>query len=317
MEVTRHSTESLPPPARARHWSEVIAETYFPLQLTFADPAAFEGKLERRAFGNVSLSRLATEPMVYERRPTHIKSTVEEEYLVTIPRAAPVEFRQLGREVRCDPGGFIIERGDEPYRFAYGAANSLCVLKVAKATLSERLRSPDRFCAQVFDGTEGLGSLFTSMVLNVNAVTAPNDASARVLGRQMIELLALALDQRSDAAGEAKSAVRAAHLQRVERLIAANLTNPDLDPDMIAAACGISKRYLHELFTDVNKTVSQHIRDERLLAARQCLDLPGCGAIADVAYRFGFADQAQFSRLFKRMFEVSPSGYRAGVSGGS
>ncbi len=45
------------------------------------------------------------------------------------------------------------------------------------------------------------------------------------------------------------------------------------------------------------------------------LDMPSCWPIADVAYRFGFADQAQFSRLFKRMFAISPSGYRAAATG--
>ena len=110
-----------------------------------------------RTLGDISLSRLRTEPVQYERQKHHISSTTEEQYLITIPLRAPVEFRQLGREVRCDPGGFLLERGDEPYRFSYGSGNDLCVLKVAKSQLSERLRDPDRFCALVFDGRAGLG----------------------------------------------------------------------------------------------------------------------------------------------------------------
>jgi AraC-like DNA-binding protein len=39
--------------------------------------------------------------------------------------------------------------------------------------------------------------------------------------------------------------------------------------------------------------------------------MPGAGPLSDVAYRFGFSDQAQFSRLFKAMFGQTPSGYRA------
>ena len=33
--------------------------------------------------------------------------------------------------------------------------------------------------------------------------------------------------------------------------------------------------------------------------------------IADIAYRFGFSDQAQFSRLFKARFGQTPSEYRS------
>ncbi len=75
-------------------------------------------------------------------------------------------------------------------------------------------------------------------------------------------------------------------------------------------ACGISKRYLHDLFKDVNGTVSQQIRDQRLVAARDRLQASRDLSISEVAYRFGFADQAQFSRLFKAKFGMTPSEFQ-------
>jgi AraC-like DNA-binding protein len=305
--VARHSTDRLAAPDRASHWHGVIAEAYFPLQLTFHDAARFSGSLKMRTLGDVGLSRLRTEPLQYERQKHHISATTEEQYLITIPLRAPVEFRQLGREVRCDPGGFLLERGDAPYRFSYGSANDLCVLKVAKPLLAEKLRNPDRFCALVFDGRDGLGGLFTTMAQQAEQITA--DQADPVLGRHLMELLALSLDQNADAG--AGSAVRAAHLRRAQQIVRRNLPNPDLSPGMVADACGISKRYLHELFADVNCTVAQHIREQRLIAARDLLQMPNSGPMSDVAYRYGFSDQAQFSRLFKAMFGQTPSGYRA------
>lgn len=311
MTVTTHSTATTAPAQRAGHWNTVIAETYFPLQLTFRDAATFEGLLERRVVGSVSMSRLQTEAMQYERRPRHISEACEEEYLVTIPRRSPVEFRQLGRDVRCDPGGFLLERGDEPYKFSYGTANDLCVLKISKPVLCEKLRHPDRFCAKVFDGSNGVGGLFTVFAQQIFAQAPQDSKSAQVLGRQMIELLALSLDAQSDADDGVRSSVREAHLRRAEAMICANLANPALSPDTVSEACGISKRYLHELFSGANVTVSQYIREQRLIAARDILELPSPAPIAEIAYRFGFSDQAQFSRLFKAMFGQTPSGYRA------
>jgi AraC-like DNA-binding protein len=61
--------------------------------------------------------------------------------------------------------------------------------------------------------------------------------------------------------------------------------------------------------------VAQHIREQRLIAARDLLQMPDPGPLSDVAYRFGFSDQAQFSRLFKAMFGQTPSGFRAAQSG--
>jgi AraC-like DNA-binding protein len=315
MSVTAHSTTLLPPAARAGHWNAVIAETYFPLHLTYRDAATFDGRLEHQMLGDLSLSRLQTEAVQYERHPRHITGASEEQYLITIPRRSPVEFRQLGREVRCDPGGFIIERGDEPYRFSYGATNDLCVLKVAKPVLSNRLRNPDSFCAQVFNGREGMGGLFTTMAQQVQAQAVSDPAASDVLGRQLIELLTLAIDRSSEIAVVTHSSVRAAHLKRAEQVVRRNLSNPDLSPDLVADACGISKRYLHEIFADGNSTVSQHIREQRLIAARGMLQMPDPGPMADIAYRFGFSDQAQFSRLFKAMFGQTPSSFRATQTG--
>lgn len=310
MDFTAHSTSQIVPGQRSAHWIRVISETYFPLHLTFRDAATFTGQLERRQMGDVSLSRLATEPLQYERRPTHISHTREEEYLITVPRRSPVEFRQLGREVRCDPGGFILERGDEPYRFAYGAPNELSVLKVSKKALAEKIRDPDRLCARIIDARTGLASLFTNMMGQLHSLPLSEGRAASVLGRQMVEVLAIALDETAGEDEQVKTAVRAGHLRRAEQVIRKNLSSSALSPDLVAEACGISKRYLHELFSDTNQTVSQFIREERLIAARDTIASSPSLGMAEIAYRFGFSDQAQFSRLFKAMFGKTPTDWR-------
>ena len=305
------STAGTPAQDRPGLWNAVIAESYFPLELQFRDPMHFGGRLSRATLGHVGLSRLTSDPVNYERRRSHIRDAREEEYLVTIPRSTSVEFRQLGRDVRCDPGGFIIERGDEPYRFMYRDPNDLFVLKVGRSALDERVRQPDRFCARVIDATSGTAGLFVAMVDQAHIMLGEIGPYGRdTIGRQLLELLGLALDEAGDASGGSTSSVRAAHLIRVERFIRANLKNPDLSPDLVAESCGISKRYLHDLFKDVNSTVSQRIRDERLIAARDRLEASKSMTIAEVAYRFGFSDQAQFSRLFKARFKVTPSDYQ-------
>ncbi|MCU9850432.1 helix-turn-helix domain-containing protein [Defluviimonas sp. WL0024] len=307
----RFSTAQTPQQDRSSQWNAVIADAYFPLQLHFRNPLEFNGRLTRTPLGHVGLSRLTSDPVNYERRRSHISEAREEEYLVTIPRASSVEFRQLGKDVRCDPGGFILERGDEPYRFMYEKPNDLFVLKVGRSALSERVRQPDRHCARVIDATSGTASLFATMVGHAQGQIAEIGASAaETIGRQLLELLGLALDGGSDAAESGVSSVRAAHLGRVERFIRANLKEPGLSPDLIAEGCGISKRYLHDLFKDVNGTVSQQIRDQRLIAARDRLEAANGVKIAEIAYRFGFSDQAQFARLFKAKFGLTPSDFQ-------
>lgn len=307
----RFSTAATAPQHRSSQWNAVVSDCYFPLELQFQDSIRFNGELSRTALGHVALSRLKSDPVQYERRRSHIRDAREEEYLVTLPRATSVEFRQLGRDVRCDPGGFIIERGDEPYRFLYERPNDLLVLKVGRRALAERVRQPDRFCARVIDATTGTPALFAAMVNHTqDQIDALTGASLDTLGRQLLELLGLALNSAADTGESGYTLVRAAHLTRVEKFIVANLKNPDLSPDLIAESCGISKRYLHDLFKDVNGTVSQLIRDQRLIAARDRLQASRHLPISEVSYRFGFADQAQFSRLFKSKFGITPSEFQ-------
>lgn len=307
----RFSTGATEPQHRSSKWNAVVSEAYFPLELQFRDPIRFNGELSRVELGHVGMSRLTSDPVNYERRRSHIRNTQEEEYLVTLPRATSVEFRQMGRDLRCDPGGFILERGDEPYRFLYERPNDLYVLKVSRRALAERVRQPDRFCARVIDATTGTAGLFATMVSHAQSQIDDLTPSAReTIGRHLLELLGLALNDASNACESGYSSVRAAHLSRVEKYIRANLKDPDLSPDLIAEACGISKRYLHDLFKDMNGTVSQQIRDQRLVAARDRLQASRDLSISEVAYRFGFADQAQFSRLFKAKFGMTPSEFQ-------
>lgn len=308
MQVESYSTAATAPPDRAAHWSAVISDTYFPLNLTYRKPATFQGKLERRNTGLVSLSRLRTEPAQYERLPGLIRQNETAEYLVAIPSSAPVIFRQFGREVTCAPGGFILERGDEPYRFSYESPNDLLVMKVAHKSISERLRHSDKICATVFDGQDGLGGLFIETVRRIHSLSE-NLGAFDVLGRHLIELLVLALDRQAET-DDAGSAIRAAHLHRAQEVIRRNFSNPDLSPEIVSAACGISKRYLHDIFSEANMTIVQYVRICRLHAARDLLQMPNNLTLAAIAYRLGFSDQAQFSRQFRTHFGQTPSNFR-------
>lgn len=306
------STANIPARDRATQWNAAITDTYFPLNLHFRDPLHFQGQLSSMKLANIGLSRLISSPVNYERRRAHINHAQNEEYLITIPKSSSIEFRQLGKFVKCDPGGFIVQHGEEPYRFMYKDPNDLIVMKVTKACLSERVRLPDRFCAKVIDATSGCANLFINMVAHAHEQGIEAKPSSReIVGRHLLELLGLALEEQPDIDMSSASSVRAAHINRVDIFIRTNLNNPNLSPGLISAACGISKRYLHDLFKDVNGTVCQRIRDQRLIAARDRLTQVNEDNIANLAYRFGFFDHAQFSRLFKAKFGMPPSQFRA------
>ena len=86
----------------------------------------------------------------------------------------------------------------------------------------------------------------------------------------------------------------------------------DLGPEEVAAACGISVRYLHELLRDTNRTLGAWLRDQRLAAAHEDLSNPADHrSIGAIAYAHGFSDQAQFSRAFRARYGLTPKDVRA------
>ncbi|MGO4871832.1 MAG: AraC family transcriptional regulator [Roseiarcus sp.] len=310
--MTQISTAACAPRDRSRHWHETIASTYFPLDLTFSDADRFAGELNLWRLGEVSLSRLTSQPLQYRRLLHHFKAEREEHFLVTVPVQSEVFFSQCGKDVRCRPGGLILERSHEPYVFSHDHPADLWVVKVAGSALGGRIRQPDRFCSMQFDASSGSGGLFCDMLeLIPRRIDHMSSELRATVGRQLVDLLVLALkdDERTLTAGN--SAVRAGHLARIESFIRSRIGDPDLDPEKIARACRISTRYLHELFRDTNQTLGSWIRDQRLEACREALADPAQRqTVAEIAYQGGFGDQAQFSRAFKAQYGVPPREYR-------
>jgi AraC-like DNA-binding protein len=319
---TSITTSATRPPDRSRHWHEAIASAYFPLDLRFREADRFSGDLTTWRFGDVSISRLTCDALQYLRLPHHFRGAREEEFLVTVPAKAEVSFSQCGRDVKCRPGGFILERSSEPYQFSHAEPADMWVLKVDADALTGRLRAPDRFCTLQFEANNGAGGLFNDMLQLLPARFDGMTQEARAtVGRQLVDLLVLAIKADERVLTSGNSTVRAAHLARIEAYIRTNLHEFGLGPERIAQACGISTRYLHELFRDTDQTVRGWIRDQRLTACREALADPNNNqTAAEIAYRWGFGDQTQFSRVFKAHFGVPPGEFREkarGYTGGT
>lgn len=312
---TTITTSHVAASARSRHWHDAIASTYFPLELMFKEPDRFNGELAIWRLGDISLSRLNSDPLLYRRRRRHCANERSEQFLITVPARADVFFSQCGTDVRCSPGGFLLERSNEPYEFGHEQPADLWVLKVEAAALAGRIRAPGRFCSMTFDAANGAGGMFADMLhLIPGRFDAMTEEVRNTVGQQLIDLLVLSLKADERTLTSASSTVREAHLTRIEAFVRRNLHDHDLDMEGIARACRISTRYLHELFRDTNQTLGQWIRDQRLAACRAQLGDPANRqTVAEIAYRWGFGDQAQFSRAFRAHFGQSPMEYRRQV----
>jgi len=186
------------------------------------------------------------------------------------------------------------------------------VLKVPGNVLRSRVVLPERLASLSFDATCGAGALFVDMMRLVAARLEEMDEQARTMsGRHLVDMLAMAVSADEKMLNPNASSVQMAHLHRVENFIRLNLASPSLNPQAIADACGISVRYLHQLFSGLDRSVSEWVKLQRLLMCRQMLCDPACWKkVSEIAYEWGFSDQAQFSRLYRAEFGETPSGTR-------
>ena len=308
---TSYDTHLLPQRERQHYWKGVIDQAYFPLQLQFKDPARLHGHLSQCQLGRLGISRLESSATCFKRVQKQIDES-EPYFLITIPVANQVQFSQANHTVICNPGAFILERSDLPYEFSYQQDNALWVIRVPVSMLRSRIREPERFLYMEFDKQQGMGAVFYQFMKSVVQQFAYTDESCHgVLSQQLIDLLAHSLENDDRVLMSSEASIRNAHLRNIETFVRDNIQRSDLSPDMIAASCNISTRYLHKLFKDSDQTVSQWIKELRLQSVLNDIKVDtGRTTLAEIAYRWGFTDQAHFCRLFKARFGCTPKQMR-------
>lgn len=211
------------------------------------------------------------------------------------------------------PRGFIVERGDAPYRFHYGTQNDLWVLKLPERALKANLLGHKRYTRHCFDASQGLGRIFVEQLdLCARHFDASPAAARHLLLEQASATLLLALQQDERVLGSEGNNLSTLHLTRVEQYVQQHLGDPELSPQTIASACGLSLRYLHKLFAITPYTLGEWVRQQRLEAVHRQLCDPHCHlAIGELAFRWGFTDQAQFTRAFRQHYGCTAREVRA------
>lgn len=312
MQVT-YATNGVPLPSRRQYWQDIVSKTYFSLDLRFPSGRDFNASLGAWSMGPLSVSRNIANGLLYKRHERHLLSEREESFLITVPELAEIRFEQDGKVVRCRPGAFLIERSHLPYEFSHEDPTALWVLKIPSMVLRARISRPERLATLQFDASRGVGALFVDTLrLAGERIDQMDDAARTMMGKHLIELLAMAVESDERVLSGHSSSVRNGHLLRCEHFIRTRLDDMRLTPQTIADGCGISLRYLHQIFEGEGLTVCAYIRNQRLAMCDALLRDPGCRkSISEIAYQWGFADQAQFSRNYRGRFGCTPSEARA------
>jgi AraC family transcriptional regulator len=150
-----------------------------------------------------------------------------------------------------------------------------------------------------------IGYLLSALVAESDAGNPGGLPFVEALATALSHQVALHAGVRKPSIARARGGLSAAAKRTALEMMAAQLDG-QLTVEDLARAVGLSPAHFSRAFREtVGQPPHRHLLALRLEHARRLLEYPDA-ALANVAQRTGFADQAHFTRLFKREFGMTP-----------
>jgi len=303
------SSEAVVASRQYNWWRDTVSGTHYSWDMPRRDELGFKAKVRRQALGAADIIHCVCDPCRGRRSRVEIGRSSDAAYGLLYVIGGRERITHGGREAELGPGDLTLWDSTKPMEFLVPDSLQKITLLLPQRLLEAVLPNVRDLTGTVLNGRSGCGAIFATHLraLARQAAELPSAGREPVL-RATLELLVTAIDPMplSVASDYHKSM-----LARITGHILQRLGDPELNPDGIATAVGISPRQLHRVFGESGWTVERWIWHRRLEACRHDLALRPAARISQIAYHWGFSDAAHFSRAFREAYGTSPRLYRA------
>jgi AraC-like DNA-binding protein len=312
--IRRLSTAGLSAHKRIEFWNEVACNTFTAQTVDPLDDP-FDAEISRVEIGEMRAALAVSRPSRVSRSSRQVALSRQAFFMLHLHLAGESVNRQDGREIRLRQGDFAMVDSTRPYEIAFDEATSILVLRFPQSMVRRVIANPEAITLRPMSGQSG-ASAFASCFMqgfwrSIEAGLSA-DSAGRLCG-PLLDVLSNAYAELPAAQVDGYSVTRALSVQ-IRSFVEEHLGEPGLGPARIAAAFGISTRYVHVLFKAelLSVTVSDYIQHRRLEAAARALadTRRPVANIGSLAFALGFKTQAHFSRLFRARYGVTPSEFR-------
>ncbi len=238
-----------------------------------------------------------------------------DDLILGIARSGAPVISHRSREARGDTGDAVLMSTAEPRESIYPSLVRFLSLRLQRKALTPLVPNPeDALMRPVPRDLEALQLLtqYVEALNRMHAIATPE--LQHVVVTHVYDLAALVVGATRDGTALAAGrGLRAARLAAVKAYINANLADPDLTLNAVAARRHLSPRSLQRLFEDEDTSFSEFVLNARLAFAHGLLTDPRCDGclISSVALEAGFGDLSYFNRVFRRRYGATPSEIRA------
>jgi AraC-like DNA-binding protein len=228
--------------------------------------------------------------------------------MVNIQVSGQGRAAQDGRAVVLKPGAMTFLDSTRPYRLSFDGAFSQLVVQMPLRVLPRRVLAE---ATAVELSADGPGRLVSDFLVGMERQHRTDSGNVRILAPHAAGLVSAALSLAGQARPNSQTSA-ALTWERAHQFIRRHAKDPSLDVDMVAAACGVSRRTLSRALSEAGETTfTSLLRRERVENVRRALRETPNRSLAVVAQESGFAGEAQMYRAFREVTGTTPGAYRS------
>lgn len=270
----------------------------------------FSAKRLTVASAGWSLTHTVSSPVEVEFRSRHVDRNARGMVVIGLALDGVGYQEQNGRGAQLTPGDIGFLSRNRPFVAGTQSAYDEIRLAVPREMFEAWVGDADAFAGRSLtphpSGAEVRARLRS--VAGSIAWMSADEAQAAVEG--VLHLLGHLVDGAARR-GDPEAVSQAAVVSLARAHIARRMHDPDLNPQDIQRALGLSRTSLYRAFAETGG-IAAAIREARLDLARRRLEASRDGKvrIASIAYACGFTDVPTFNRGFRKRFGLAPGDLR-------
>jgi AraC-like DNA-binding protein len=311
--TNRFSTQGLAPDEQFLAWRQRIGHVIDAPPSKEQIANGFRGEIDLYGAGGMVFTDCRTEEMVLERSVARVSTDRQRDYVFHLYIEGEVGHITGMHKKRSEPDsvpGIAALDLNQPFRVERPECRVLSLF-VPASLVDEQLRDGVGIHGRIVRNEAPLAGLalrhLAALAHEIRSLDASAVIDALQTGRQ---LLLAAFRKEARLTGADRAALQSALMAQVRRYIDANLHQGDLTPEHIVQALHLKRATIYRWF-EHEGGLAAYIRHRRLReAADELVRFPKL-QVTEIAYGLGFGSASDFTRAFRRAFDMSPQDLRA------